>query len=259
MRDSRYMTGYWEPSVVRSSLGRLLEELSWVGASIRDYRDSGRGYENVLVAEVLMALDFLPRTRFLGAVIQAAIGADLARSRVVSEIEEAELLLLPPELMLAPKATERRDQLIIQPDGQIRSPSTSVLIEAKRIRTGAFQPEQLAREYVGLMMDSNGKTPLLLLLLPSAPPVPVKGRGRMSIAHAVDAHLASVLGRAEACGLDYQTLIERLPEVVAWVTWPHLADVVVAQADSFTSGDSSFDGTVRRLSELVEESTRRHS
>ena len=42
------------------------------------------------------------------------------------------------------RAKERKDQLIIQPDGQIRSPSTSLLIEAKRIRVGGFQPEQLA-------------------------------------------------------------------------------------------------------------------
>lgn len=52
------------------------------------------------------------------------------------------------------RAKERKDQLIIQPDGQIRSPSTSLLIEAKRIRVGGFQPEQLAGEYVALMRDS---------------------------------------------------------------------------------------------------------
>jgi hypothetical protein len=40
-----------------SVLGRLLEEISWEGASVRRYRDGGRGHENVLTAEVLTALD----------------------------------------------------------------------------------------------------------------------------------------------------------------------------------------------------------
>lgn len=65
----------------RSALGRLLEELSWVGSSIRGYRSGGRGYENVLTAEVLGALDFMPRSAFLGAVIAAAHGADVTRER----------------------------------------------------------------------------------------------------------------------------------------------------------------------------------
>ena len=44
-----------------SVLGRLLEELSWAGNTIRNYREGGRGYENVLTAEALQGLDFLPR------------------------------------------------------------------------------------------------------------------------------------------------------------------------------------------------------
>ena len=60
-----------------SIVGKLLEEISWEKA--RDYRAGGQGRENVLTAEVLVGLDFLPRTHFLGAVIQAAQGADVAR------------------------------------------------------------------------------------------------------------------------------------------------------------------------------------
>ncbi len=47
-------------------LGRLLEELSWEGhGRIKTaYRTGGRGQENVLAAEVLMPLDFLPRSQF---------------------------------------------------------------------------------------------------------------------------------------------------------------------------------------------------
>lgn len=36
-----------------SVLGRLLEEISWEGSRVREYRDGGRGRENVLTAEVL--------------------------------------------------------------------------------------------------------------------------------------------------------------------------------------------------------------
>ena len=43
-------------------VGRLLQEISWERAI--SYRAGGKGRENVLTAEVLMALDFLPRTHF---------------------------------------------------------------------------------------------------------------------------------------------------------------------------------------------------
>jgi hypothetical protein len=49
-----------------SVLGRLLQECSWTGAKIRDFHNGGLGFENVLTAEALTALDFLPRTDFLG-------------------------------------------------------------------------------------------------------------------------------------------------------------------------------------------------
>ena len=53
----------------QSVIGRLLEELSWVGHTIKSYREGGRGFENVLTAEVFQALDFLPRSNFLGKII----------------------------------------------------------------------------------------------------------------------------------------------------------------------------------------------
>jgi hypothetical protein len=64
-----------KPILNTSVLGRLLEELSWEGSSIRRYRHGGRGYDNVLTAEVLLALDFLPRQAFLGAVLRVAHGS----------------------------------------------------------------------------------------------------------------------------------------------------------------------------------------
>ena len=57
-----------------SVLGRLLMELSWVGCNIRDVRNGGLGLENVLTAEALTALDFLPRTDFPGRAPSAGSG-----------------------------------------------------------------------------------------------------------------------------------------------------------------------------------------
>jgi hypothetical protein len=85
-----------------SVLGRLLEELSWEGSSIRKYRDGGRGAENVLTAEVLMGLDFLPRQAFLGAVVAGAHGSEAARRVLREEIEAAVITFLPPEIVLNP-------------------------------------------------------------------------------------------------------------------------------------------------------------
>lgn len=188
-------------SRVRDSvLGRLLQELSWVGANIRDFHDGGLGFENVLTAEALTALDFLPRTDFLGAVLQAAHGAVAARSKAVAEIEQAEVTLFPDQLVLRPNAPTNQT-LVVQPDGSVISPGSYVMLEAKRIRTSAFQPEQLAREYVALMREARGRSPLLLLILGSEPPVPVRGHGRMGIAEAISRHLHSVLDRGLAVGV----------------------------------------------------------
>jgi hypothetical protein len=94
--DTLLITVMTKPLPRNSSVvGRLLEELSWVGATIRNYRNGGRGYENVLTAEALQALDFLPRGAFLGAVLDVAHGADTARAKLISEIEEAKFTLLP--------------------------------------------------------------------------------------------------------------------------------------------------------------------
>ena len=173
-----------------STLGRLLQELSWVGSNIRAYRNGGLGFENVLTAEVLTVLDYLPRRAFLGAVIAGAVGAAEARRTVLEEIEQAELTLLPEELTLTRSDSKT---VVVQPDGTLVSPSSYVLIEAKRIRRSSFQPEQLAREYAGAMQEAQGRTPLLLLILGGPPPVSVAGAGRLSIEDAVKRHFGEVL------------------------------------------------------------------
>ena len=62
----------------------------------------------------------------------------------------------------------------------------------------SFQPKQLAREFVLTLQRAGDKHPILLLLLPEAPPVPVRGQGRRSISEAISLHLADVLGDTDA-------------------------------------------------------------
>ena len=241
-----------------SVLGRLLQELSWVGANIRDFHDGGLGFENVLTAEALTALDFLPRTDFLGAVLQAAHGAAAARSKAVAEIEEAVITLFPEQLVLRPNAPTNQT-LVVQPDGSMTSTGSYVMIEAKRIRRSTFQPEQLAREYVSLMREAQGRAPLLLLILGSEPPVAVTGHGRMGIEDTISLHLSSVLERTEDHDLDESSLRESVPEVLSWITWQELGSVVAKQQGIFCSDNPSVNATVSRLAGSLTDSIVRHS
>jgi hypothetical protein len=213
-----------------SVLARLLEELSWVGATIRDYRNGGRGYENVLTAETLQALDFLPRRAFLGAVLDIAHGADAARTKLISEIEEARFTLLPGNQPLIPSGDRHQTQLPVQPDGIIESPNTYTILEAKRIRKSSFQPEQLSREYVLALRDAGPRTPILLLILGSAPPVSVTKNGKLSLPEAVSLYL---------------------DHVVCWVTWHEISTVVQAQCDAFRTPDLSLKACINRLASSV--------
>lgn len=128
-----------------SPLGRLLQELSWEG-NARRYRGGGRGFENVLTAEVLQVLEFLPREAFLGRILRSASSeAAAAIAAMRQEVEAVTFSVLPGGLMLTKSQTLGRPQLEVQPDAVLESPSVYCLVEAKRIRQAAFHPEQLAR------------------------------------------------------------------------------------------------------------------
>lgn len=131
-----------------SPIGRLLEEISWEG-NANPYRDGGRGKENVLTVEALTPLDYLPRQSFLGQILREAHGADQARTRVASEIEQAHISMLPGDIYLG------QSEVNLQPDAIIVGPSSYVLIEAKRIRRSSFQENQLAREFVAVLQESR--------------------------------------------------------------------------------------------------------
>jgi len=162
-----------------SVIGRLLEEVSWEGESVRTYRDGGRGRENVLTAEVLWPLSCLPREAFFAEVLRRAHGAEEARFQAAEELEEAEVTLLPDQIELGP------GRVAVQPDATVISPATYTLIEAKRIRRSSFQVNQLAREVVALLAKAGDRSPLLVLLLGS-PPTRDRGGSRTPFARSCD-------------------------------------------------------------------------
>ena len=224
-----------------SVLGRLLEEISWEGARVREYRDGGRGRENVLTAEVLGALSYLPRSTFLAAVVRAAHGADETRERVAVEAEQARITLLPEESTLAPGGT------VVQPDGLLVTPSCHVLLECKGMGTSSFQPEQLSREFACVVRDAGSALPLLLLIMPTVPPVPVKGHARLPVGAAIGLYLEPVLARTSGLDTPLEDLLARIPNTVAWITWNEVQAAVANAHIDLAALPVGVAGTVQRL------------
>ncbi|MBE4717308.1 hypothetical protein [Pseudarthrobacter sp. AB1] len=230
-----------------SIVGKLLEEISWEKA--RDYRKGGQGRENVLTAEVLVGLDFLPRTEFLGGVLRSAHGASETRSVVAAEAEELRMHFLPGDLRLG--SGNYKGQLFVQPDAVFETPSTYTLVEAKRIRYGSFQPEQLAREYVALMSNTGASKPVLLLL-GVTPPLRVKGYGLLEIHEAVGHFLGPVLERTGDEALPPESeLLKRIPEIFCWISWEELNECIAQAAGEHSALHPSGAASVRRIAAFV--------
>jgi hypothetical protein len=154
---------------IPSIIGRLLEELSSTGKQIVSYRGGGRGFENVLSAEVLQALYFLPGSTFLAAFVGALHdGSPGNRTAFEAEAEQADSCSARRTDYLQ-AATIPKVQ--VQPDAIITTPRVYCLIEAKRIRVSSFQPHQLARELLLAHQLAGEQRPMLILLLSEPPPV----------------------------------------------------------------------------------------
>lgn len=235
-----------------SIIGRLLEEISWEGKSVRFYRRGGRGRENVLTAEVMLSLDLLPRTHFLAEVLRAAHGAEHALTGVADQIEDCELHVLPPELTLQPAGT------VVQPDALLKTPGGCVLVEAKGIKKASFQREQLAREYLAVLREAGTRDPVLLLILGSPPPVTIKKQGHRDIPEAITEQLPMVLANT---GADERLddLLKRIPEIVSWITWAEIESIVAHQMSCMKTEDPSLLATVERLAKAVSTAIAIHS
>jgi hypothetical protein len=235
-----------------SFIGRLLEEVSWEKAT--HYRGGGRRRENVLTAEVLLPLHYLPRDLFLGEVLRRAHGADAARELVASEIEDARIRLLPGDQSPAP-------DVVVQPDAELSTPSGYVLVEAKRMGRSSFQRDQLAKEFIAVKSTAGDRQPLLLLILGTPPPVSVRSRGLLAVDDAIAASLLE-LGHALASNESApQGLRDEIRETVAWITWSEIEAVISAQQQLFRvhHEGSGLRATVERLAQSVVDAVRWHA
>lgn len=241
-----------------STLGRLLNEISWEG-NARKYRHGGPGLENVLTAEVFQALDFLPRTEFLGRIIRSAeCGSRAALEITAQEVEDLTLNLLQGDIYLAEDPPAGKGRLHLQPDGIFESSRVYCMLEAKRIKPGAFQPEQLAREFLAVMKMAKGRTGLLFLVLPEAPPIRVSRHGRLGLREAVQRWLPQVLARAEGEFPPFDELCLKIDPLIAFTTWRRISEEIDGALQDFSSPDPSVRASIRRLATAVLHAIRRH-
>jgi hypothetical protein len=208
-------------------IGRLVDELSWAGSSIRRLRNGGRGDENVLTAEVMLLLSLLPRTAFLGGVLAAAHGPEGTRALLASDLEQASVQMFPDEITIPGTGVR------VQPDAAIWTDDAAVLIEAKGTRKAAqFQKTQLAREYLALMTDPR-EHKLLLVIMDSPPPVRIQSAGRVDLIEGVTNGLEELCAGAALPASDVKQLIEAIPERVCWITWQEIRSVVTKAAATY--------------------------
>lgn len=233
-----------EPLIAPTLIGRLLMEVSWGDAT--QFHNGGRGHENVLTAEVFQSLDFLPRVEFLGAVLNTTQGAAATVQALIREAAHAEITLLPGDIYLS-----RQSDLRVQPDAIIESASVYCLVETKRMRGGAFQTEQLAREYLAVLQEAErkGLAPLLLLVLGEAPPVRLRKGGRMDIATAISNCLHAVRARCEHTFAELESLNGDVGNVIGFTTWSAVEHAMRSALLEIDPADHMVNQVITRLAE----------
>lgn len=213
-----------------SIIGRLVEEISWAGQNVKKYRNGGVGYEIVLTGEILQALDLLPRKKYLSEIIRKSHGRySKAKSALIEEIEDAQFTFLPGNHYLKPSLDSHQKALAVQPDAVINTPKVFTLVEAKRLKTSSFMPQQLAREYVITTRNCKDRLPFLLLILGKEPPMRVNGHGRMEIKENILLHLEEVIEFAENYPFSFDEAKDMIDDVVSWITWNEIQDIVNEQ------------------------------
>lgn len=255
-----------KPSQLPTSvIGRLLaSSVSWQKAIY--FRLGGQGREDVLTAEVFQALDLLPRTWFLGRTLRIGVhGAEETVRLLSNDVEALSFTLFPGDFYLVEESSAGHKPLWLQPDGLIESKSVFCMVEAKRIKHGSFQSEQLAREYLAVLKHAKAanKAPLLLLILPSGdskdtdPPrsrmvrVGFKGASTrtMTVRDAIAGPLDDLLLRLEPEFAPAEELLAQIDSIVAYTTWDEIKSAASEGRALFRSGDASVNRSVRRMAE----------
>ena len=234
-----------------SAVGRLLQEVSYESA--KSYHDGGMGRENVLTVEVFQALDFLPREAFLGSVVGAAHGAVQARERLIESIGNCTVGILVGDISPT-LASGGKAAWSIQPDAVIESDPVVCLVEAKRLRTTRFHPQQLARCLQTVMDPKIDKLGFVLLVLGDDPPIPVAGHGRVDLCAAVGIGLD-----LQDVSWEHEQLTELVHTRIAWIIWREIVECVESALANQQDGDESAHAALARLVTSVSESVRRHS
>jgi len=244
----------------RSIIGSLLSEVSWEGSKVTRYRDGGRGLENVLTTEVFQILYFLPRTFFLGEIIRNLhTKNNETLERLIETIEESDFNLFPGNYYLIDEPISHQKGISVQPDALLITESVYSLIEVKRIKRGSFQKEQLAREFYLVTREAKGKIPLLILILPSKPPISVSGEGRVDPVEYIKQTLPKVFSESDSHQHSLEELIYMVDNHIAWITWDEIFDIINKQNINYQAQKRSDKLSIIRLCEAILEAIRRHT
>ena len=236
-----------------SSIGRLLEEVSWEG-NARTYRGGGLGRENVLTAEVFSALDFLPREAFLGEIIrQTHSGYSTTKDAVANESENATVTVLPGDVSPADSDVDPGTWRV-QPDVLIDSPSAVAFVEAKRIKSSQFQEHQLLKTLAALNEFAGERDSLLLVVTSEPPPYRVERQGRLSIAESIE-HSMSIVSDPD----ERKRLRSTAEMSICWTTWQDIVEIVSTTATSIAPETGPAAATIERLAYSVSDAVHRHS
>lgn len=86
-----------------------------------------------------------------------------------------------------------------------------------------------------------------MLLLPDKPPVPVRGKGRMTPKEAITTYLPGVFARTENPRHSLLEMQDRIDQVVCWTTWRSIVDTLASQLETIPIADASLRESMRRL------------
>ena len=204
----------------------------------------------------------MPREHFLGQIIRQlhSINGDGSinevQTKFLEHIEDLSFTLLPLRFKFRIN-DEKATTKTVGPDALLGLETGGeggvyAFIEAKRIKRGSFQPEQLAREYVVLMREAGMKVPLLILILGQVPRIKVKGLDqKQPIKAAISENLKPVLDKVDSPRYDLPELTNRIDRTVAWITWDEIRQIVRQQQRVFNAETPSTQAAIERVANSI--------